>query len=79
MDDGVAATGASLDAGVFGGAALSLALRAAALCPAAPLTPAVLVITPLLAEPIVLLAFSSTFLQAPMPNMSTVAASTADE
>ncbi|SDJ47901.1 hypothetical protein SAMN04487926_1542 [Paraburkholderia steynii] len=79
VDEGVAVAAASLDAvGVFAGAALSLALCAAALCPGAPLTPAVLVITPLLAEPIVSLLFSSTFLQAAMPDMSAVVASTTD-
>ncbi|WP_207634694.1 hypothetical protein [Paraburkholderia hospita] len=67
LDEGVPATGASLDADGALAAALSLVLFAAELCPGVPFTPAVLLITPLLPESMLLLLLSSTFLQAAVP------------
>lgn len=79
IEEGVATAGASLEeGGAVAPVAFSLALCAAALWPGVPLTPAVLVMTLLLAELIVSLLFSSTFLQALVPNMSAVVVSTAD-
>jgi hypothetical protein len=78
-DEGVAATDASLDAaGPFAAVAVSLARCAAALWPGAPLMPDVLLITPLLAESMVLLLFSSTFLQPAVPHASAATANAAD-
>ncbi|MEM5383041.1 hypothetical protein VSR68_05470 [Paraburkholderia phymatum] len=78
--EGLLATGASLDGdGMLAAGALPLAPLAAALCPGVPLMLAVLLITPLLPEPMLLaslLAFlSSTFLQAAVPNANAAAAS----
>ncbi|MFP3646193.1 hypothetical protein SB822_45460 [Paraburkholderia sp. SIMBA_054] len=68
LDEGVPATGASLDADGALAAALSLVLFAAELCPGVPFSPAVLLlITPLLPESMLLLLLSSTFLQAAVP------------
>ncbi|ACC74571.1 hypothetical protein Bphy_5494 [Paraburkholderia phymatum STM815] len=79
VEAGVLATGASLEgAGATVPDALSLALRAAALWPGVPLMPAVLLITPLLPDSMVLLLFSSTFLQAATPKTSAAAVNATD-
>jgi hypothetical protein len=79
VEAGVFATGASLDgAGATVPDAFPLALCAAALWPGVPLTPAVLLITPLLADSIVLLRLSSTFLQAAPPQTSARAVNATD-
>jgi hypothetical protein len=75
----VFATGASLEGdGATEPDALSLALCAAALLPGVPLMPAVLLITPLLPDPMLLLLLSSTFLQATTPQMSAAAVNAAE-
>ncbi|MEM5342854.1 hypothetical protein [Paraburkholderia azotifigens] len=79
VDPGVFATGATLEGdGATAPDALSLALCAAALLPGVPLMPAVLLITPLLPDSMVLLLLSSTFLQAAAPTASAIAINAAD-